>query len=76
MFTYKVLLVASGPSGISNIVTMSIIYETSKESLWFALRAPYGNELNAKRYLDDIGIKNFIPMKYGIKKVRKKVVGY
>lgn len=31
---------------------------------WYALRVPYGREMFLKRYLDELLIENFIPMKY------------
>lgn len=45
--------------------------------VWYALSAPYRNEMKAKRFLDEKGVENFLPLcskiftdKYG-RKVRK-----
>lgn len=46
---------------------------------WFALSAPYRNELKAKSFLDERGVENYLPMQYKIitnksgKKERKLV---
>lgn len=40
------------------------------DQYWFAMSAPYGNELKAKGYLDRLNIINFIPMCYVISEKR------
>lgn len=32
--------------------------------VWFAMSAPFRNEIKAKKQLDDIGVENFVPMRY------------
>lgn len=32
--------------------------------VWFAMSAPYRNEMKAKEKLDDIGVEYFVPMRY------------
>lgn len=47
---------------------------------WFAMRVTYSREMKVKKYLDSVGVQNFIPMHYveakriGAKKGLKKVL--
>jgi hypothetical protein len=34
--------------------------------MWFAMSAPYRNEMKAKNFLDEKGIENFLPLQYKI----------
>ena len=35
--------------------------------MWFAMSAPYRNEMKAKNFLDEKGIENFLPLQYKIR---------
>ncbi len=35
---------------------------SSNEKLWFAIRVTYSREIKFKKYLDELGVENFIPM--------------
>lgn len=37
-----------------------------EKSLWFAMGAPYRNELKVQKQLDEFGIRSFIPMRHDV----------
>lgn len=41
-------------------------HNSIENHIWFAMSAPYRKELQAKSFLDDMSIENFIPMHYKI----------
>lgn len=51
--------------------------QSAEMPMWYAMSAPYRNELKAKSYLDAKGVENFLPLQYKIitnrygRKVRK-----
>lgn len=42
------------------------VQEDNERIEWFAMSAPYRNELKAKRFLDEKGVECFLPMQYRI----------
>ncbi len=52
--------------------------ETAEEKLWFAMGAPYRNEIKVQKKLEELGVRVFIPMKNDVverrgRKIRVRV---